>query len=90
MPVALKFISNLQKRIEISGGKDTSWLRHVYEAVDASGSVQDSFDHDVNAALDLTDGATLWLARRRRKPEVGSLRICSCGSLTSSREGPPP
>ncbi|OBZ76532.1 Aspartate--tRNA ligase [Grifola frondosa] len=57
-------------RIEVAGGSDSAWLsksRIVQQLLGAS--EQNLGNLDVNNALGLTEGGTIWLAKRRQKAE---------------------
>ncbi|KAH9951809.1 tRNA synthetases class II-domain-containing protein [Amylocystis lapponica] len=66
------------ERIEIASGEDTMWLNRcpsIIEVMGASKATQDLSCHNLNTILNLDGGATLWLTRRRLKPEGGSTAL---------------
>lgn len=59
------------ERLQLGPSASSAWLNQSRIAQDVLGPAQSTFDvSELNAALGLTEGGTIWLARRHQRAEV--------------------
>ncbi|KAL1946671.1 hypothetical protein VTO73DRAFT_14775 [Trametes versicolor] len=79
------------ERLQLGPSASSAWLNQSRIAQDVLGPAQSTFDvSELNAALGLTEGGTIWLARRHQRAEggwtpLGRLRLAL--SETAQRNG---